>query len=54
MGATMTLDMMIQLIDTFFAIMALPTMIATIIMAPRVIKEAKRYFKALKESRAGR
>ena len=51
-GATTTLDMMIQLIDTFFAIMALPTMIATIIMAPRVIKEAKRYFKALKESKA--
>jgi AGCS family alanine or glycine:cation symporter len=50
-GATTTLDMMIQLIDTFFAIMALPTMIATIIMAPRVIKEAKRYFASLKESK---
>lgn len=48
-GATTTLDMMIQLIDTFFAIMALPTMIATIIMAPRVIKEAKRYFNSLKK-----
>ncbi len=53
-GATTTLDMMIQLIDTFFAIMALPTMIATIIMAPRVIKEAKRYFADLKASKAFR
>jgi len=37
------------LIDTFFAIMALPTMIATIILAPKVIKEAKRYFGTLKK-----
>ncbi|MCW5520366.1 alanine:cation symporter family protein [Aureitalea sp. L0-47] len=49
LGATTTLDMMIQLIDTFFAIMALPTMIATIILAPKVIKEAKRYFDTLKK-----
>lgn len=48
-GATTTLDMMIQLIDTFFAIMALPTMTATIIMAPRVVKEARRYFSSLKK-----
>ena len=49
LGATTTLDMMIQLIDTFFAIMALPTMIATIILAPKVVKEAKRYFGTLKK-----
>ena len=53
-GATTTLDMMINLIDTFFAIMAVPTMTATIIMAPKVIKEAKRYFKTLKETRTSR
>jgi AGCS family alanine or glycine:cation symporter len=49
-GATTTLDMMINLIDTFFGIMAFPTMIATIIMAPRVIKEARRYFNSVKDS----
>jgi len=49
LGATTTLDMMIQLIDTFFAIMALPTMIATIILAPKVIREAKRYFSTIRE-----
>jgi AGCS family alanine or glycine:cation symporter len=41
--------MMINLIDGFFALMAIPTMTATLIMAPRVLKEAKRYFSGLKE-----
>ena len=46
-GATTSLSLMINLIDTFFALMAIPTMTATIIMAPRVIKEAKIYFAKL-------
>jgi len=49
-GATTTLSMMINLIDTFFALMAIPTMTATLILAPKVIKEAKSYFARLKES----
>ncbi len=48
-GATTSLNMMINLIDTFFALMAIPTMTATIILAPKVIKEAKIYFEKLKE-----
>ncbi|QQX76058.1 MULTISPECIES: alanine/glycine:cation symporter family protein [Aequorivita] len=48
-GATTSLNMMINLIDTFFALMAIPTMTATIILAPKVINEAKIYFKKLKE-----
>lgn len=47
-GATTSLSMMINLIDTFFALMAIPTMTATIILAPKVIKEAKIYFQKLK------
>lgn len=47
-GATTSLSMMINLIDTFFALMAIPTMTATVILAPRVIKEAKIYFAKLK------
>ncbi len=50
MGATTSLSMMINLIDTFFAMMAIPTMTATIILAPKVIKESKRYFSSLKEN----
>jgi AGCS family alanine or glycine:cation symporter len=43
-GATTSLSMMINLIDGFFALMAIPTMTATLIMAPRVIAAAKDYF----------
>lgn len=49
LGATTSLGMMINLIDGFFAIMAIPTMIATLYMAPRVMREAKKYFKGLKK-----
>lgn len=51
LGATTSLSLMINLIDTFFALMAIPTMTATILMAPRVIREAKRYFSTLKKDR---
>ena len=44
LGATTTLSMMINLIDGFFALMAIPTMTATLILAPRVVKESKKYF----------
>lgn len=49
-GATTSLNMMINLIDTFFALMAVPTMTATILLSGRVVKEAKVYFGKLKES----
>ncbi|MBO3117580.1 alanine:cation symporter family protein [Winogradskyella sp. DF17] len=47
-GATTSLDMMINLIDGVFALMAVPTMTATLILAPKVLKAAKVYFKGLK------
>ncbi|WP_242086566.1 alanine/glycine:cation symporter family protein [Aestuariivivens sediminis] len=47
LGATTTLSMMINLIDGFFALMAIPTMTATLIMAPRVTKEIKAYFRRM-------
>jgi len=49
-GATTSLSMMINLIDGIFALMAIPTMIATIAMAPRVTKEIKAYVKRIKEN----
>ena len=52
LGATTSLSMMINLIDGVFALMAIPTMIATIIMAPKVVKEFKAYSKRLKENKA--
>ncbi|MCX7550387.1 alanine/glycine:cation symporter family protein [Xanthomarina sp. F2636L] len=49
MGATTSLAMMINLIDGFFALMAIPTMTATLIMAPRVVKEFRAYMKRHQE-----
>lgn len=51
LGAIASLDMMINLIDSAFALMAIPTMLATIIMAPRVMKEVKKYRQKLREER---
>jgi len=48
LGATTSLSMMINLIDGVFAFMAIPTMLATIILAPKVTKEFKAYTKRLK------
>lgn len=47
-GAISTIDMMINLIDGAFALMAIPTMMATLILAPKVLKASKDYFQKLK------
>jgi AGCS family alanine or glycine:cation symporter len=49
-GTTTSLSMMINLIDGFFALMAIPTMLATIVMAPKVTKEIKAYIKRIKQN----
>jgi len=48
-GATTSLSMMINLIDGVFALMAIPTMVATIILAPKVIAELKKYTQRIKK-----
>jgi len=48
-GATTSLSMMINLIDGVFALMAIPTMVATLILAPKVLVELKAYTKRIKE-----
>jgi len=42
-GATESLDTIINLIDSFFALMAIPTMLASLILAPKVVEEFKKY-----------
>ncbi len=44
MGATFPLAAMINLIDGFYALMAIPTMTSTILLAPKVMEAAKKYF----------
>jgi AGCS family alanine or glycine:cation symporter len=40
---------MINFIDGVFAFMAIPTMIATILLAPKVLEASKPYFKSLND-----
>ena len=47
-GATTSLSLMINLIDGVFALMAIPTMIATLLLAPKVMNEVRRYVKTIK------
>jgi AGCS family alanine or glycine:cation symporter len=46
-GAVASLTAIISLIDAFYAIMAIPTMTSAVLLAPKVLKEAKRYFSSL-------
>jgi AGCS family alanine or glycine:cation symporter len=51
LGATTSLSAMINLIDGVFALMAIPTMLSTIILAPKVVKELAAYKQRLKENK---
>jgi len=44
-GAVISLDVVVGIIDSAYALMAIPTMITLIILAPKVKKEMKIYFK---------
>lgn len=45
LAATTSFSTMINLIDGIFAFMAIPTMVATLILAPKVVKETREYLK---------
>ncbi|WP_455170006.1 alanine:cation symporter family protein, partial [Aegicerativicinus sediminis] len=49
-GATTTLSIVINLVDGVFALMAIPTMLSTFILAPRVVKEFKNYIHRLRNN----
>ena len=51
LAATTPFSMMLNLIDGVFALMAIPTMVSTFILAPKVIKEIKSYTQKLKEAK---
>jgi alanine or glycine:cation symporter, AGCS family len=48
MGAILTMQDVMNIIDIAYALMALPTMLSGFALAPRVMKEAHRYFNSLK------
>ncbi len=43
-GALASLSMVVNLIDSMYALMAIPTMLSTLLLAPKVNAAAKRYF----------
>lgn len=50
-GAVVSLDVVVSFIDGMYAVMAIPTMISTIYLAPKVKEATKIYFEKLKASR---
>ncbi len=49
LGSTISLNSIINLIDGMYALMAIPTMISALLLAPKVKKEMIRYFTSLKK-----
>jgi AGCS family alanine or glycine:cation symporter len=47
-GAILSMHDIMNVIDIAYALMAIPTMVSGFILAPKVMKEARRYFAALK------
>jgi len=47
LGAMITIDVVINLADGMYAVMAIPTVVGSILLSPKVMKEAKRYFSSL-------
>ena len=47
-GAVVSMDLVINIIDVAYALMAIPTMLSGLILAPKVMKEAKSYFSRMK------
>lgn len=43
-GAVGTLRVVLSIFDSAYALMAFPTMIATLLLSPRVVRETRRYF----------
>ena len=50
LAVTSPFSSMLNLIDGVFALMAIPTMLSTIVLAPKVIREAKVYFERIKNT----
>jgi alanine or glycine:cation symporter, AGCS family len=49
LGAILSMNDVLNIIDLAFALMAIPTMISGFMLAPKVMKEARSYFERMKE-----
>ena len=50
LGSVLSLDLAVNIVDAMFALMALPTMISALYLAPNIKKEANRYFASIKDN----
>ena len=50
LGSVLSLDLAVNIVDTMFALMAFPTMISALYLAPNIKKEANRYFASIKDN----
>ena len=49
-GSVLSLDLAVNIVDAMFALMAFPTMISALYLAPNIKKEANRYFASIKDN----
>ena len=47
MASVVSIDMVVNFVDGLFAVMAIPTVISTILLAPKVNQAAREYFTKL-------
>ncbi|MBL6719470.1 MAG: amino acid carrier protein [Candidatus Marinimicrobia bacterium] len=50
LGSVLSLDLAVNIVDAMFALMAFPTMISALYLAPNIKKEANRYFTSIKDN----
>ena len=46
-GSVLSLDLAVNIVDSMFALMAIPTMISALYLSPHIKKEAERYFSTI-------
>ena len=46
-ASSVSIDIAINFVDSTYALMVIPTMVSTFLLAPKVMKEARRYFSTL-------
>ena len=49
-GSVLSLDLAVNIVDAMFALMAFPTMISALYLAPNIKKEANSYFASIKDN----
>ena len=50
LGSVLSLDLAVNIVDAMFALMAFPTMISALYLAPNIKKEANKYFASIKDN----